>query len=284
MISARNGIFAALLVKRTPFTAGRAQPPARWVSSATPAPLGGARRRVLPSVYQAFLDQGDARREADFAAATPSTSIRWRTTGRSSSGARTGGTSGAATPSCSRPSRSWSTAWWCWAGGGPGRAACVFLPLRLVAAEGRRAPGAARYGAFFAAIAIGYMAVEIALLQKFGLFLGHPNYALSVVLAALLLSTGWGRSSRRQSWPRCAISASSPTCWPGSSSWNTCCVSRPPALIGLPFAARVALVFALVTPVGVCLGVFMPRAWTGSRPPPPPSPPGRGASTGSSPS
>ena len=36
------------------------------------------------------------------------------------------------------------------------------------------------------------MAVEIALLQKFGVFLGHPNYALSVVLAALLLSTGAG--------------------------------------------------------------------------------------------
>ena len=53
-------------------------------------------------------------------------------------------------------------------------------------------PGRARYGVFFAAIGLGYLAVEIALLQKFGLFLGHPNYALSVVLAALLLSTGVG--------------------------------------------------------------------------------------------
>jgi hypothetical protein len=31
-----------------------------------------------------------------------------------------------------------------------------------------------------------------------------------------------------------------------------------PRLIGLPFAARVGLVFALVAPIGVCLGTFMP--------------------------
>ena len=35
-------------------------------------------------------------------------------------------------------------------------------------------------------LGLGYLAIEIALLQKFGLFLGHPNYSLSVVLAALL--------------------------------------------------------------------------------------------------
>ena len=29
-------------------------------------------------------------------------------------------------------------------------------------------------------------------MQLFGLFLGHPNYAISVVLAALLLSSGLG--------------------------------------------------------------------------------------------
>ena len=41
----------------------------------------------------------------------------------------------------------------------------------------------------------GYLAIEVALLQKFGLLLGHPNYALSVVLATLLLATGLGALS-----------------------------------------------------------------------------------------
>ena len=70
------------------------------------------------------------------------------------------------------------------------------LRLAALAARGRRAPrpfpGRTRFGLFFAAIGLGYFAIEIALLQRFGLFLGHPNYALSVVLAALLVATGAG--------------------------------------------------------------------------------------------
>ncbi|MFZ4713813.1 MAG: spermidine synthase [Bacteriovoracaceae bacterium] len=41
-------------------------------------------------------------------------------------------------------------------------------------------------------IGLGFMFYEIALMQKMGLFLGHPNYAISVVLSSLLLSSGLG--------------------------------------------------------------------------------------------
>src|SRR5258708_177749 len=67
---------------------------------------------------------------------------------------------------------------------------CIYPPLRHFAGQGLKSPAAGRYGLFFAGTAIGYLAIEVALLQKFGLFLGHPNYALSVVLAALLFTTG----------------------------------------------------------------------------------------------
>ena len=46
--------------------------------------------------------------------------------------------------------------------------------------------------AYFAAIGIGYISVEIALMQKFILFLGHPVYALSVILFSLLVFSGFG--------------------------------------------------------------------------------------------
>ena len=49
---------------------------------------------------------------------------------------------------------------------------CVVLPLRYLAGRGATAPGTRRYGIFFAGCGIGFMAIEIALLQKFGLFLG----------------------------------------------------------------------------------------------------------------
>ena len=41
-------------------------------------------------------------------------------------------------------------------------------------------------------IGIGFMMAEIALLQRMSVFLGHPIYALSVVLFSLILSTGLG--------------------------------------------------------------------------------------------
>ena len=45
---------------------------------------------------------------------------------------------------------------------------------------------------FFAAIGLGFLLLEVALIQRFVLFLGFPTYALSVVLFALLVFTGIG--------------------------------------------------------------------------------------------
>jgi spermidine synthase len=45
---------------------------------------------------------------------------------------------------------------------------------------------------FFSALGVGYMLLEIALVQKFILFLGYPTRALTVTLFSLLLSSGIG--------------------------------------------------------------------------------------------
>ena len=45
---------------------------------------------------------------------------------------------------------------------------------------------------FFVAIGLGYIIVEIAFIQRLVLFLGHPTYALTVVIFLLLLSSGAG--------------------------------------------------------------------------------------------
>ena len=46
--------------------------------------------------------------------------------------------------------------------------------------------------AYFMLIGIGFMLIEIGLLQRFSVFLGHPIYSLSIVLSSLILSTGLG--------------------------------------------------------------------------------------------
>jgi hypothetical protein len=45
---------------------------------------------------------------------------------------------------------------------------------------------------YFAGIGVGFMFIEIAMLQRFSIFLGHPNYSLSIILFSLLLFSSLG--------------------------------------------------------------------------------------------
>jgi spermidine synthase len=64
-----------------------------------------------------------------------------------------------------------------------------FLVLPLALKADRQSPLPLLY---FVAIGLGYILVEIAFIQRFVLFLGHPTYALTVVIFLLMLSSGAG--------------------------------------------------------------------------------------------
>ena len=68
---------------------------------------------------------------------------------------------------------------------------CILLPLILTTKKAAL-EGAGPLFAFFASIGFGFMFVEISQMQRLIIFLGHPTYGLSVVLFALLLSSGLG--------------------------------------------------------------------------------------------
>lgn len=91
---------------------------------------------------------------------------------------------------------------------------CIFLPLLVAMRQPRagdskfeRRPVALLVG-YFCAIGLGFMFVEISQMQRLMIFLGHPNYALTIVLFSLLISSGagsWasgavGRSGLRGHW------------------------------------------------------------------------------------
>ena len=63
----------------------------------------------------------------------------------------------------------------------------VLLPLR--ARFYRRKPRRMtwRFGAYFIALGIAFLFIEIAYIQKLVLFLGHPLYTVSVALAGFLV-------------------------------------------------------------------------------------------------
>ncbi len=70
-------------------------------------------------------------------------------------------------------------------------ALCVFVPLvitRRTVSLGRARP----LMAFFLCIGLGFMFIEISQMQRLIVFLGHPTYALTVVLFTLLVGAGMG--------------------------------------------------------------------------------------------
>ena len=73
----------------------------------------------------------------------------------------------------------------------PGAVVFIFVPL-----IGMRVPGGSRMWlptlGYFACIGVGFMLIEIALIQKLVLFLGHPAYSLTVTLFAILVFSGLG--------------------------------------------------------------------------------------------
>ena len=68
---------------------------------------------------------------------------------------------------------------------------CIVLPLLLTIKRVRLA-GMLPFLAFFGAIGLGFLFIEVSQMQRLTLFLGHPTYALSVVLFSLLLFSGIG--------------------------------------------------------------------------------------------
>jgi spermidine synthase len=112
---------------------------------------------------------------------------------------------------------------------------------------------------YFIAVGLGYILVEIAFIQRFVLFLGHPTYALTVVVFLLLLSSGAGSlASRRwladtdRVWVPLLVIAGALLLY----------VFTLPALlnalIGLPFPAKLLVSAALLVPLGFAMGMPFP--------------------------
>jgi hypothetical protein len=131
------------------------------------------------------------------------------------------------------------------------------LPLLAVRRAGRPSAGAL---SFFAFIGLGFLLLEVVLIQRFVLFLGFPTYALSVVLFALLVFTGLGALlAERLGGParRVLVRAlAAVTVLTAIAAFGLQPLLR--ALIDLPFPARVVVAVLLLAPAGVGMGMAMP--------------------------
>lgn len=118
--------------------------------------------------------------------------------------------------------------------------------------------------AFFICIGAGFIAVEIALLQRFILHLGHPIHSLRVVLFSLLLAGGVGslissRVRRRRSLLLLQEAAAAGTA-ALMAAYGLGLGDLLQAAVSWSLAARVALSVALVVLPGLMMGMLLPTA------------------------
>ncbi len=113
----------------------------------------------------------------------------------------------------------------------------ILFPLRFLSPE--RAPRSQfplwRLG-YFGCLGVGFIVMEVGLIQRFVLFLGHPTYALTVVLFTFLLGAGLGSALSR---------------WLGSPYRL--------AVIALALVVALGLVYAVVLPEVLAAGLGLAR-------------------------
>jgi hypothetical protein len=133
-------------------------------------------------------------------------------------------------------------------------AAFILLPLALRRRERLEGPKVLVL-AYFTLLGLGYLFVEIPLLQRFILFLDHPIYAFAAVLFGLLLFSGLGSALAPRLPLRwvLAILALAVLLYPLLLPLGF------DRLLGWPLAARLAATVLALAPLGFLMGVPFPR-------------------------
>jgi hypothetical protein len=112
---------------------------------------------------------------------------------------------------------------------------------------------------YFVAIGVGYILVEVAFIQRFVLFLGHPVYALTVVVFLMLLSSGIGSLAARDLLAETSRVVLALALIVGGLM---IAVFQLPLmlsmLVGLPFGVKLFLTALVVIPLGFFMGMPFP--------------------------
>jgi hypothetical protein len=136
------------------------------------------------------------------------------------------------------------------------------VPPLLLGARLPVEKGVRRFLLYFICIGAGYILIQVALIQKFILFLGHPTYALTVIIFSMLISSGLGSYYSRR------LTGGSDITWRlravliGVAAAVTVLafVAAPVSEFGVgwPLPWKAAVTVCLIAPAGFLMGIPFP--------------------------
>lgn len=113
---------------------------------------------------------------------------------------------------------------------------------------------------YFLCIGIGYILIQVALIQKFVLFLGHPTYALTIIVFSMLVSSGagsyWSRRvafENERNWRMVLVGVAL-----GVMLVAAIAAPLTTALVGWDWYAKAGITVLLVAPLGFVMGIPFP--------------------------
>lgn len=139
-------------------------------------------------------------------------------------------------------------------------AIALLLPFLFVRRTWRALPCKGRAALYFAMLGLGFMAVEICLIQKLTLLLGYPTYSLTVTLMAMLAFAGLGSlvSSRYlRQLPR-ALFILLLTIGLSIVFFQVGLPRLTAIAVAWPLDLRALLCAGMLAPIAMAMGAFMP--------------------------
>jgi len=144
-------------------------------------------------------------------------------------------------------------------------AVILALPPLLLKARLPVEKGLCSFIWYFVCLGAGYIMVQVALIQKFILLLGHPIYALTVIIFSMLISSGAGSYYSRRfiakgSMERLNLVLAAITVSVAVLAFVAAPIGEYG--VGLPLPLKVVITILLISPVGFLMGMPFPTGLT----------------------
>ena len=135
----------------------------------------------------------------------------------------------------------------------------LLLPRLVLGSRLPKDAATLRFLLYFAAIGVGYILIQVALIQKFVLFLGRPTYALWVIIFSMLVASGIG-SFWSKRWITSLASWQATLCAITGLVVVLAFVVSPvtTALVGLPLGVKILITVLGIAPVAFLMGMPFP--------------------------